>query len=189
MPFTYTYGTLKGEWKNDYYNQLVKDLQDTLGTIEGTSTWFAPVGAAIKFNRGTWPGEHLWPGAGQDIHSYGGQLHNFKWVSGYDQTFDAKRTVHMATGYGMVGNGLESSAEANMTAMQTALSTISTYGGDTGAILFFPPGVYIFKTNSFTPIINVPSDIPNLTIAGCGPATKIKMIDGSFHNYMINVDN
>jgi hypothetical protein len=201
VPFTYTYGTLKGEWKNDYFNQLVKDLKATLGTIEGKSEdqidpadrWFLSSGDAIKFNRGTWGTSPTVPGAGQDIHSAGGDIHNFKWASGYNQPFDAKRTVHIATGYGMVGDGLESSATANMNAMQTALSTISTYGVDTGAVLFFPPGVYIFDTVAYRPIIDInPSHatypISHLTIMGCGPATTIKLSKDCIYNMMIRIN-
>lgn len=139
----------RGEWKNEYYNDLTTALKSYLLTIDG-SHFTDPLVLEL---------------AGQDCVGTVGDLLKCRTVMGdnYGAGWDTSRTVHAAT-------GAESGtfAQGDNTTDDTAPLQLAITGlGDGCHIVVIPPGRYRIDELEI-------AAKTHLTIMGCGPGTILK---------------
>ena len=152
MPFSPTFRHLdeRQVWKNEYYNQLVRDLSDSLTTLDGSSfaTPFTLAGD-VDGNGNAIYGFSRWFGSG---------------VSGV--------CVHDVTGYGAIGDG----ATDDTAAIQAAVNALPSTGG----LVIIPPGTYKITGSGIAMAGTTGTPRNSIAICGCGPGTIINITTAGY---------
>lgn len=150
MPFTATFAHLdeREPWKNEYYNQLVRDLSTSLTALDGAA-FASPFTLA------------------GDVDGDGNAIYGFARWFGSSVTGVCIRD---ATGYGAKGDG----STDDTAAIQAAIDDCPTTGG----FIFVPPGSYKITGNGIYMGGSSGSARSNITICGAGPGTILDISDG-----------
>lgn len=153
----------RGQWKNEYYNDLITSLQSYLLTIDG-SHFTDPLVLELE---------------GQDCVGTVSDLLRPRTVMGdnYGVGWDTSRTVHVATGAESLGGFAQGDNATDDTAtIQLAITGL----GDGTHIVVIPPGRYRIDELTI-------SARTNLTIMGCGPGTILKGRDSTDLKDMLTI--
>ena len=152
MPFSPTFRHLdeRQVWKNEYYNQLVRDLSDSITVLDG-SAFTSPLTLA------------------GDVDGDGNAIYGFsRWFgSGV-----AGVCVHDVTGYGAIGDGTADDTAA----IQAAVNALPSTGG----LVVIPPGTYKLTGSGIGMAGTTGTPRNSVTICGCGPGTIINITTGGY---------
>lgn len=178
MGFTPTYESLAEgqEWKNDYYTQLVADLDDADGLHGGLR----------NLDGSDFADERVYlNNAGQDLDGGTNAIHKFKrWMGHTGGSGGAEyvpgRAIKDVTGFGAVGDGITD----DTTAFRDAVSDLPSTGG----IILVPPGTYritdtIGLTYTEPPGVFYKNDV---AFIGFGDCSKI-IFTTSLSKWMFNL--